>query len=274
MNSLNVEVQRLRDSDDEKRIQIIQLTQFVEALQAANLGHRAELQETNEEWMKTAEETLASTIKVVEDVREGIQDKVSAATLEGRLQEIIEKIKNPAKPSYFKEEIKSEVDKPMKARLEEAVKETVEKATSEAGEAQKTLIEDAVNKAMKRLDPRDTEENILGEVKALEAKFDDRMKEHSGRIAVEFERKLQEAKSEGYTGGPGQERFDRKSNLISLKDTQPGKITSKASKQTSRTGGSALKLLSIRPMAGGEARSSWRSYGSRARRSPGRSSIS
>ena len=69
-----------------RRIQIIQLTQFVEAFQAANLGHRAELQETNEEWMKTAEETLASTIKVVEDVREGIQDKVSAATLEGGLQ--------------------------------------------------------------------------------------------------------------------------------------------------------------------------------------------
>ena len=83
LNSLNAEVQRLRDSDDEKRIQIIQFTEFVEALQAANLGHRAELQETNEEWMKTAEETLASTIKVVEDIKEGMQDKVSAATLDG-----------------------------------------------------------------------------------------------------------------------------------------------------------------------------------------------
>ena len=115
----------------------------------------------------------------------------------------------------------------MKARLEEAVKETVEKATSEAGDAQKALIEDAVNKAMKRLDPRDMEEKIQGEVNAMQAKFDDRMKEHSGRIALEFERKLQEAKSEGYTSGPGQDRFDRKSNLISLKDTQPGKDPTK-----------------------------------------------
>ena len=74
----------------------------------------------------------------------------------------------------------------MKARLKEAVKETVEKATSEAGDAQKALIEDAVNKAMKRLDPRDMEEKILCEVKAMEAQIDDRTKGHSGRIAFEF----------------------------------------------------------------------------------------
>lgn len=86
LNGLNAEVQRLRDSGDEKRIQIIQLTELVDALQAANLGHRAELQETNEEWMQTAEATLASIIKVVEDIKEGIQDRVSAATLEGGLQ--------------------------------------------------------------------------------------------------------------------------------------------------------------------------------------------
>lgn len=63
----------------------------------------------------------------------------------------------------------------MKVRLEEAVKETVEKAPSEAGDAQTALIEDAVNKAMKRLGPRDTEEKIQGEVKAMEAKLDHRM---------------------------------------------------------------------------------------------------
>ena len=111
LNSLDAEVRRLRDSDDEKRIQIIQLTEFVETLQAADLGHRAELQETNEEWMNTAEETLASTIKEVEDIKEGIQDKVSAATLEGRLQEIIVKVKNPAKPSYFKKKSRAKLTK-------------------------------------------------------------------------------------------------------------------------------------------------------------------
>ena len=119
-------------------------------------------------------------------------------------------------------------------RSRRQLKKTQLEATFEVGDVQRTLIEEAVKRAVVRQVSEDAENTIQDEAKAMEARLEDRMREYSGRVELAFEKRLRDIKTEQFdtsgSSGFGQDRVDTQFNLISPKDTQPGKLQPKASK--------------------------------------------
>ena len=176
----------------------------------------------NAEWMIQADETIASSRAALQEVKQGFED--SLQTVDDKingikaeiLAEVMEQARHTITPTFITTQLKSEVAKEVKEAMtnlgrtsshgwEEQIEIAVQKATEQTEAKTNTSIQEAI----------DAEREWVGEAHR--------------RMTAYTDRKISEMRQHDSGGGDGN-HHERKSNLISPKDTQPGKIQTKPSK--------------------------------------------